>query len=69
MGCYNYLLKPVPLRKVFLWTSLLGTALGLSQLLLITGKAPVSCSSSAVGLCCLLGSHHCRFGAFGCAEC
>ena len=31
------MLKDVPLRRVLLWTALLGTGLGLTQLLLITG--------------------------------
>ena len=51
VGVFNFCLKPVPLRKIFLWTSLIGTVLGLSQLLLITG-APGALSSS--GLVCLL---------------
>ena len=38
VGVFNYFLKPVPLRRIFLWTSLTGTVLGLSQLLLITGE-------------------------------
>ncbi|KAK9802751.1 hypothetical protein WJX73_008456 [Symbiochloris irregularis] len=37
VACYNYVLKPIPIRKVLLWTALLGTALGLTQLILITG--------------------------------
>lgn len=38
VGAYNYFLKEVPLRKMFLWTAVLGTLLGLTQLILITGK-------------------------------
>eukprot|EP00884_Botryococcus_braunii_P002175 jgi/Botrbrau1/11959/Bobra.341_1s0024.1 len=37
VAVYNTWLKDVPLRKMFLWTAVLGTALGLTQLLLITG--------------------------------
>ncbi|KAG0600632.1 hypothetical protein M758_11G049200 [Ceratodon purpureus] len=37
VGLYNSYLKDVPLRKIFLWTTLLGTALGSTQLLLVTG--------------------------------
>uniref|UniRef100_A9T467 Biopterin transport-related protein BT1 n=1 Tax=Physcomitrium patens TaxID=3218 RepID=A9T467_PHYPA len=37
VGLYNTYLKDVPLRNIFLWTTLLGTALGLLQLLLVTG--------------------------------
>lgn len=37
VGTYNFLLKDVPLRKMFLWTAILGTVLGLTQLILITG--------------------------------
>ena len=39
VATYNALLKQVPLRKMFLWTACIGTALGLTQLLLITGAA------------------------------
>ena len=42
VGVYNFALKDVPLRRMFLWTALLGTGLGLTQLLLITG-ARVAC--------------------------
>ena len=31
VGVYNNYLKTVPLRKIFLWTTLLGTALGSTQ--------------------------------------
>ena len=42
VGLFNFSLKSVPFRKIFLWTSVSGTMLGLSQLLLITGEpAPV----------------------------
>jgi hypothetical protein len=37
VGLYNFCLKDVPLRRMFLWTSLLGAGLGLTQVLLITG--------------------------------
>ena len=37
VGVYNFGLKEVPLRKMFLWTSLLGATLGMTQVLLITG--------------------------------
>ncbi len=35
---YNFSLKEVPLRKMFLYTSLLGALLGMTQILLITGR-------------------------------
>ncbi|CAI9265084.1 unnamed protein product [Lactuca saligna] len=37
VGLYNGYLKNVPLRKIFLATTLTGTALGLTQLILVTG--------------------------------
>ncbi|KAK9843802.1 hypothetical protein WJX81_006900 [Elliptochloris bilobata] len=37
VGVYNAALKEVPLRRMFLWTSILGAGLGLTQILLITG--------------------------------
>lgn len=37
VGVYNGLLKDVELRKIFLWTAILGTGLGMTQLMLITG--------------------------------
>ena len=37
VATYNGLLKQVPLRRMFLWTACIGTALGLTQLILITG--------------------------------
>ena len=42
VATYNYLLKDVPLQKMFFWTAVLGTALGMTQLILITGK--LSCT-------------------------
>ena len=39
----NFALKDVPLRRMFLGTSLLGTGLGLTQLLLITGAQRTAC--------------------------
>lgn len=39
VGTYNYLLKDVALTKMFFWTAVLGTGLGLTQLILITGAA------------------------------
>ncbi len=42
VGTYNYLLKDVPLTKMFFWTAVLGTGLGLTQLILITGAASSS---------------------------
>jgi hypothetical protein len=42
VGVYNFVLKDVPLRKMFLYTALLGTALGMTQILLITGLPPLS---------------------------
>ena len=37
VAVYNFALKDVPLRKMFLYTSLLGALLGMTQILLITG--------------------------------
>lgn len=37
VGLYNGFLKNVPLRKIFLGTTLLGSALGMTQVLLVTG--------------------------------
>jgi BT1 family len=37
VAAYNVWLKDVPLRRMFLWTALLGAGLGMTQLLLITG--------------------------------
>lgn len=34
---YNTYLKEVPLKKMFFWSAILGTTLGLSQLLLVSG--------------------------------
>ncbi len=31
VGVYNSYLKEVPLRRIFLWTTVLGTGLGLTQ--------------------------------------
>ncbi|KZV35398.1 folate-biopterin transporter 1, chloroplastic [Dorcoceras hygrometricum] len=37
VGIYNGFLKTVPLRKIFLATTLIGSALGMTQVLLVTG--------------------------------
>ncbi|XP_066333260.1 folate-biopterin transporter 1, chloroplastic-like [Miscanthus floridulus] len=37
IGVYNSFLKEVPLRKIFLVTTVLGSALGMTQVLLVTG--------------------------------
>ncbi|TVU44611.1 hypothetical protein EJB05_04056, partial [Eragrostis curvula] len=37
IGVYNTFLKAVPLRKIFLVTTILGSALGMTQVLLVTG--------------------------------
>jgi len=37
VGVYNSFLKDVELKKIFLWTAILGTGLGMTQLMLITG--------------------------------
>ncbi|KAL5684097.1 hypothetical protein ACJX0J_010482, partial [Zea mays] len=37
IGVYNLFLKEVPLRKIFLVTTVLGSALGMTQVLLVTG--------------------------------
>lgn len=36
VGVYNFALKSTPLKTMFTWTALLGTALGFTQLILIT---------------------------------
>ncbi|KAK9073852.1 hypothetical protein SSX86_006446 [Deinandra increscens subsp. villosa] len=38
VGLYNGFLKNVPLRKIFLATTVIGTALGLTQVILVTGS-------------------------------
>ncbi|PKU87864.1 Folate-biopterin transporter 1, chloroplastic [Dendrobium catenatum] len=37
VGTYNAFLKKVPLRKIFLGTTIIGSALGMTQVLLVTG--------------------------------
>ncbi|CAI5510679.1 unnamed protein product [Closterium sp. Naga37s-1] len=37
VGVFNFCLKEVPLRKLFLWTNVAGALLGSTQLLLVTG--------------------------------
>ncbi|XP_044487380.1 folate-biopterin transporter 1, chloroplastic-like isoform X1 [Mangifera indica] len=37
VGLYNGFLKTVPLRKIFLGTTIIGTALGMTQVFLVTG--------------------------------
>uniref|UniRef100_A0A0D9WW16 Major facilitator superfamily (MFS) profile domain-containing protein n=1 Tax=Leersia perrieri TaxID=77586 RepID=A0A0D9WW16_9ORYZ len=37
VGLYNYFLKAVPLRKIFLVTTIIGSALGMTQVLLVSG--------------------------------
>ncbi|XP_021309967.1 folate-biopterin transporter 1, chloroplastic isoform X3 [Sorghum bicolor] len=37
VGLYNYFLKEVSLRKIFLATTIIGSALGMTQVLLVTG--------------------------------
>lgn len=37
VGVYNGYLKKVPLKKMFFWSAVVGTALGLTQLMLVTG--------------------------------
>ncbi|XP_044497861.1 folate-biopterin transporter 1, chloroplastic-like isoform X2 [Mangifera indica] len=37
VGLYNGFLKNVPLQKIFLWTTSIGTALGMTQVFLVTG--------------------------------
>ncbi|KAL5654326.1 hypothetical protein ACJX0J_033645, partial [Zea mays] len=37
VGLYNYFLKEVPLRKIFLVTTIIGSALGMTQVLLVSG--------------------------------
>lgn len=37
VGTFNFFLKEVKLRTIFLWTALIGAGLGLSQLVLISG--------------------------------
>lgn len=52
VGLYNGFLKSVPLRKIFLATTLLGSALGMTQVFLVTGlnrKLGISDEWFAVG--------------------
>lgn len=49
VGAYNYFLKEVPLRKMFLWTAVVGTALGSTQLILISGKHLTTPDMSKIG--------------------
>lgn len=49
VGTYNYLLKDVPLTKMFFWTAVLGTGLGLTQLILITGSCAPEVDQGAGG--------------------
>ena len=49
VGAYNAFLKEVPLRKMFFWTSVIGTGLGLTQLVLITGA--LTLSSQLLAMC------------------
>jgi hypothetical protein len=35
VGLYNYFLKEVPLRKIFLVTTIIGSALGMTQVLFV----------------------------------
>ncbi len=51
VAVYNFSLKDVPLRKMFLYTSLLGAVLGMTQILLITG-APPAFTTGPSHLCC-----------------
>lgn len=37
VGLYNYFLKEISLRKIFLVTTVIGSALGMTQVLLVTG--------------------------------
>lgn len=37
VGLYNTYFKTVPLKKMFFWSAVLGTGLGLTQLILVTG--------------------------------
>lgn len=37
VAVFNYGLRSTPLRSVFFWTAVLGTGLGLTQLILVTG--------------------------------
>ncbi|RLM87129.1 folate-biopterin transporter 1, chloroplastic-like isoform X1 [Panicum miliaceum] len=37
VGLYNYFLKEIPLRKIFLVTTIIGSVLGMTQVLLVTG--------------------------------
>lgn len=55
VAVYNTWLKDVPLRRMFLWTAVLGTGLGLTQLILITGTPPPVLLGPATGhVPCLL---------------
>ncbi|ERM93486.1 hypothetical protein AMTR_s00004p00014350 [Amborella trichopoda] len=37
VALYNGLLKNIPLRKIFFWTTIIGAGLGMTQVLLVTG--------------------------------
>lgn len=52
VGAYNFALKDVPLRKMFLWTAVVGTGLGMTQVLLITGAPPFPWLRACRGLHC-----------------
>ena len=52
VGAYNFALKDVPLRKMFLWTAVVGTGLGMTQVLLITGAPPFPWLRACRGLYC-----------------
>lgn len=45
VAVYNFSLKDVPLRKMFLYTSLAGAVLGMTQILVITGRPCSPCSA------------------------
>ncbi len=50
VGVYNSYLKEVPLRRIFLWTTVLGTGLGLTQV--TPNSLPVSFISLSNGTRC-----------------
>lgn len=52
VGIYNFALKRTPLRKMFFWSAILGTGLGMTQLILVTGlNRELGLSNELFALC------------------
>lgn len=62
VGVYNFALKDVPLRKMFLWTAIVGTALGGTQVMLITGgihsHVSLKCTMRMLWACSFRSGEH-----------